>query len=592
MKLNRQMLPGPATVPADTGTALRAPGWASRLALHGGLALMLTGVAAVGCGTSDDAASTEVTSQDLTASISGTIVDSQGRALNGVTVRLNGRTQATATTGNPGTYSFPINIPDATASWSIMPSRNGCTFNPSVTNLSGVNGNRTANFTGTGTGCVGVANTPPAITGVDPGPRAGAAAAGTALPGLGAQEQAFFIGATEVFKEVDSVSGDGANDGQFLETGIGLGPTFNGNSCAMCHAQPAAGGSSPGLTSPQNPIANPQVALATLRGATNVVPSFITAAGPVREARFPVAGGGGVSGLFTIAGRNDAPGCVLPQPNFATQVASGDVIFRIPTPTFGLGLIENTPDTVLRNNLAANAAAKAALGITGAVNTSGNDGTVTRFGWKAQNKSLLIFSGEAYNVEQGVSNEAFSNERSAVAGCVFNGSPEDHTDNGGAGSGTSADISSDLVNFAAFMRFSAPPTPAAPTASTTAGAATFASVGCASCHTASLTTGPSPFAPLNNATYAPFSDIAVHHMGTGLSDGTNQGGAGPDQFRTAPLWGAGQRLFFLHDGRASNLVQAIQAHSGAGSEANAVVTAFTALPTAQQQNVLNFIRSL
>ena len=73
----------------------------------------------------------------------------------------------------------------------------------------------------------------------------------------------------------------------------------------------------------------------------------------------------------------------------------------------------------------------------------------------------MVFAGEAYNVEQGVSNEAFANERAAVAGCVYNGSPEDATkmiDDGGSTTGTAAQMSSDLVNFAAFMRFSAPPT--------------------------------------------------------------------------------------------------------------------------------------
>jgi hypothetical protein len=213
------------------------------------------------------------------------------------------------------------------------------------------------------------------------------------------------MGALDAFNEVDSVSGDGAVDANgFAEDGRGLGPTFNGNSCAMCHAQPATGGSSPGMASPQHPVPNPQVALATLRGALNVVPTFITAAGPVREARFPVAAGGGVAGLFTIQGREDASGCTLAQPNFAAQIAANDIIFRIPTPTFGLGLIENTSDADLAANLAANVAQKTSQGLSGRLNTSGNDGTVTRFGWKAQNKSLAIFSGEAYNVEQGVSN--------------------------------------------------------------------------------------------------------------------------------------------------------------------------------------------
>ena len=537
-----------------------------------------------GCANEQESGDVTTMSSDLTATLSGTISDTQGRPLQGVTVALNGRTQATQTTGSTGTYSFAVNIPQSSGMWSIMPTRNGCSFNPSVVNLT-VTSSRVNNFTGSGSSCVGVAQAP-TLAATDPGPRHGAAAAGGALSGLGVQEQAFFTAALTVFEEVDSVSGAIAG-----ETGSGLGPTFNANSCASCHAQPAVLGVSPGLTSPQNPVPNPQVALATLDGATNVVPSFITAAGPVREARFPIALGGGVADLYTIRGRSDAPGCALGQPNFAAQLASGDIIFRTPTPTFGLGLIENTPDLVLQNNLAANASTKASLGIGGVLNTSGNDGTVTRFGWKAQNKSLMIFAGEAYNVEQGVSNENFTNERSAVAGCVFNGSPEDHTNNGEVDSGSPSDVSSDVVNFAAAMRFSAPPAPATPTSSTSNGLTVFDLVGCASCHTPSLTTGPSPFAPLNNTPYSPYSDVALHHMGT-LADGVSQGGAGPDQFRTAPLWGVGQRLFFLHDGRTANIVQAIQAHFSSGSEASTTVSNLAAQSASNQQDLVNFLRSL
>src|SRR6202050_3720398 len=121
-----------------------------------------------------------------------------------------------------------------------------------------------------------------------PGPRAGAAAAGSYFPTLNANEQLLFNQAFTRFQEVDSVSGT-------IEAGSGLGPTFNGNSCAMCHAQPAIGGSSPGSNSPQNPINNPQIALATLDGAANTVPSFITANGPVREARFVATDGTNVN---------------------------------------------------------------------------------------------------------------------------------------------------------------------------------------------------------------------------------------------------------------------------------------------------------
>ncbi len=86
-----------------------------------------------------------------------------------------------------------------------------------------------------------------------------------------------------------------------------------------------------------------------------------------------------------------------------------------------------------------------------------------------------------------------------------------------------------------------------------------------------------------------FSDLLLHHMGKGLGDGITQGSAGPDEFRTAPLWGVGQRIFFLHDGRTTNLVAAIEAHRSRGSEANQVIRRFNRLSTKQQQDVINFL---
>src|SRR5438309_2098230 len=111
-----------------------------------------------------------------------------------------------------------------------------------------------------------------------------------------------------------------------------------------------------------------------------------------------------------------ATGCSIHQEDFEAHVARKNVSFRIPTPTFGLGLIEAIPDAAILANHTASTAARATLGIggrpqrllpTGDPNRTGNDGTITRFGWKAQNKSLLMFAGEAYNVEQGISNELF-----------------------------------------------------------------------------------------------------------------------------------------------------------------------------------------
>jgi CxxC motif-containing protein (DUF1111 family) len=102
----------------------------------------------------------------------------------------------------------------------------------------------------------------------------------------------------------------------------------------------------------------------------------------------------------------------------------------------------------------------------------------------------------------------------------------------------------------------------------------------------------SPSAALSNQTVNLFSDLLVHHMGKGLADGIAQGSAGPDEFRTAPLWGVGQRIFFLHDGRTSNLVQAIRAHKSRGSEANKVIDRFDRLTTEEQQGIIDFLRSL
>jgi len=85
-------------------------------------------------------------------------------------------------------------------------------------------------------------------------------------------------------------------------------------------------------------------------------------------------------------------------------------------------------------------------------------------------------------------------------------------------------------------------------------------------------------------------------MGSALNDQVVQGSAGGDQFRTAPLWGAGKRIFFLHDGRSTpangGLVNAIAAHSSRGSEARGVIRKFVALSAADQQAIVNFVRSL
>ena len=115
---------------------------------------------------------------------------------------------------------------------------------------------------------------------------------------------------------------------------------------------------------------------------------------------------------------------------------------------------------------------------------------------------------------------------------------------------------------------------------------------CAFCHTPTLKTGSAQMAALAYQDVNLFSDLLLHDMGVGLSDGVSQGEAGPREFRTAPLWGLGQRIFFLHDGRTSDLITTIRAHQSNGSEASTVVGRFNKLTETQKQQLLNFLRSL
>jgi CxxC motif-containing protein (DUF1111 family) len=445
-----------------------------------------------------------------------------------------------------------------------------------------------------------------AAAAADPGVRPTSATDtfGNPVPGLTTDQTTLFFQGQASFKQLETVTD-------------GLGPRFNLDSCVGCHSFPTHGGSSPAV--------NPQAAIATAFGANNTLPTFITANGPIREARFKFTSNGvrdgGVHSLFVVSGRVDASGsaagCTAVQENFNAQFQRGNVSLRIPTPTYGAGLIENIPDTTLTANLAANAGQKQALGISGHLNTNPNDGRISRYGWKAQNVSLLLFAGEAYNVEEGITNELFQTERDLNSTCQFKAAPNDTT--GQVSPIAVGNLLSDIENFAIYMRYLAAPAPSPTTpggaTSIANGQKTFSSIGCAMCHTPALMSDNTFVAALGNQAVALFSDLALHKMGPVLADNILQGAAAGDEFRTAPLWGLGGRIFFLHDGRTSDLVQAIQAHASGGSggngrgrgdedsnrssnsqfgpsEANRVIANYNALTGAQQQDLLNFLRSL
>ena len=199
----------------------------------------------------------------------------------------------------------------------------------------------------------------------------------------------------------------------------------------------------------------------------------------------------------------------------------------------------------------------------------------------------------------GITNEIFQTERNETPTCQFATVPNSITNTDGA---NQADSFSDIEKFSLFMRFLAPPVPSPSmpggAASIASGKNQFGDVGCGLCHTPTLVSGNSTVAALRNKPANLYSDLAIHDMGSNLADGVSQGQAGGSEFRSAPLWGLGQRIFFLHDGRTSDLVDAIHQHRSpgavghGGSEANQVVNRFDRLSEAQKQDLLNFLRSL
>jgi len=497
----------------------------------------------------------------------------------------------------------------------------------------------------------------PAAAQTDPGVRRGLAGAGGPVNGIQTNELAMWqegrLRMTELEATCDTCSdvvpGTEVDEDPLLRiktNSAGLGARYNADQCVACHSQPALGGSGGFLVpNPKDgparfrPPENPMFDLLPHRnGATNVVPSFIRQYGPIRELRLlrnpDGTPDGGVHQLFTIVGRTDdptIPNCtkeVLPQPDFETEVKNKNVAFRLPLQEFGLGLIDSIQDREILAHQASSRKQRERLGIAGVPNRSANDGTIARFGWKAQNKSLVMFSGEAYNAEMGITNELFP--QAVEENPLCNGPHKDHpnditrtdpTDERNQSFKNPVHLLADWMQFSLFMRFLDGPAPAPFSKSAERGRQLFERVGCAACHTPQMqTAGVMESKTLENKPVNLYSDLLIHHMGPGLADHVTQGRATGDMFRTTPLWGVGQRIFFLHDGRTDDLVKAIRFHAsracdderhadvndnpnfgcrdlatGAAygdSEANAVIDEFESLSVEQKQSILDFLRAL
>lgn len=494
--------------------------------------------------------------------------------------------------------------------------------------------------------------TSPCLAQKDPGVRKGPPGGGTPLDGLTTNELALFNEGQQRAIQLEAVCDDCSDVelGSFIDpllgklvtktNSAGLGTRFNGDQCLSCHNQPALGGSGGFMVpNPQDPPnrqrapENPMFDLIPHRkGGTNKVPSFLQQYGPIREVRFAEKSDGspdgGVHQLFTVVGRSDifpvgqqntCDISVLPPTDFESQLKKDNLRFRIPLQLFGLGILDGIQDGEILGRHNEFETIRLQLGIQGVPNRSGNDGTITRFGWKAQNKSIAMFSGEAYNVEMGVTNDLFTQATDEAPLCTADKSePNDITRTDPDDSRNQSMFNPmhevpDWLMFALYMRFLDAPKPVELSHHAKRGQQLFGTdpsnpgVGCVGCHTATMVTpARSETQALQNLTVHPYTDLLVHHMGKGLADDITQGAATGDMFRTTPLWGAGQRIFFLHDGRTSDLLEAIQTHASNAncddrhhdqacygpSEANTVIRQFNALSKEDKQAILDFLRSL
>jgi CxxC motif-containing protein (DUF1111 family) len=348
----------------------------------------------------------------------------------------------------------------------------------------------------------------------------------------------------------------GAGLAEFIEVETvedGLGPVFNGKSCAECHAVPSVGGSEP----------NVGVARETRIGRL-----FNGVFDPL-DGSVSVNRGGGLLQQRAI----NLPGCRLkgevvpPEATFVSR--------RNSPPLFGAGLIEAIPEATILQNASSNG------GRPNRVFNPDTGGTeLGRFGWKAQVATLQQFAGDAYLNEMGITNPSFPHEnlpqgQPMPPGCDTVADPEDD------GSGVTA--------FTNFMRFLAPAPrrPVTDQVQVQLGERRFSEIGCASCHVPTMMTGPNPVAALNNKPVNLFSDLLLHYVGTG--DGIEQGEAKGSEFRTAPLWGLSRRDRFMHDGGSKTIEQAILRH---GAEAQNAVSGFGGLSPSDRDAVLAFLGSL
>jgi CxxC motif-containing protein (DUF1111 family) len=259
--------------------------------------------------------------------------------------------------------------------------------------------------------------------------------------------------------------------------------------------------------------------------------------------------------------------------------------FRVVTSAIGDGFVEAIANDTLANNVNAQPVGQRGTLTQVPVTEANNALRFGRFGWKAQQATLLAFAGDAYRNEMGITNDLFPREYAYgiadadMARCDTRPDPEDVRNplTGRRG----------IDNFEAFMKFLAPIARGPIDAAVLDGERVFMAVGCAACHIPALTTGPSVNPLFNRKTVPLYSDLLLHDIGTG--DGIQQAAAGGDEIRTPALWGLRLRRPLLHDGSASTIEEAIARHQ---READLAARGFRSLREEDRSRLLAFLRSL
>lgn len=361
---------------------------------------------------------------------------------------------------------------------------------------------------------------------------------GDPLPGLTKAQVATFLDGKEDFEDAETEAG-------------GLGPIFNRSSCVTCHSAPVTGGAS-----------------------------------SINVTRFGRVDGGVFNPLASLGGslqqemeiNSVLHEVVPPEANVVAQ--------RNSTPLFGLGLIEAIPDQEILRNVR-----RMPLdGVLGKVSKVADAATgkmlIGRFGWKAQQATLLSFAGDAYLNEMGITSRLFPVENAPNGNAQLLAQydtvvdPEDVVD--------PATGRGDIDRVADFMRYlGAPPRPPL-TNSAAAGRSVFQNTGCAVCHVPLMITGPNKVTALDRQEVWLFSDLLLHDMGS-LGDGIGQGTADVRDMKTAPLWGLRVSAPYLHDGRATTVDEAIKAHDG---ESKAAKDRYLKLNKQQVQQLIDFLMSI